>query len=145
MRIGHALAVCGFVGLSVGAVAAQQPYERGAAGVRGPFVLKLPTPMFTPQEGAIGITVTTEAVVLAAGTVGDVRVVSGAVGTRAAGLITNLTAEELARLGLDRMAIAAAKDFVFRPATKDGTPVPVKLPIEINLVVGRANPIGAPR
>ena len=80
-----------------------------------PRVVRQVGAAYTPEARAAGIegTVMVEAVVLAKGTVGDVKVVKS--------LDT--------RFGLDQEAVNAARRWVFKPGTKDGTPVAVRVRI----------------
>jgi TonB family protein len=91
------------------------PTYKVGPGVSSPVLLKGVKPKYT--EGAMrrkvqGL-VEVAAVVLPNGTVGDVRV-------------TKSLDEEL-----DRQAVAAAKQWTFKPGTKDGKPVAVQVTIEL--------------
>ncbi|MFN7983375.1 MAG: energy transducer TonB [Vicinamibacterales bacterium] len=78
-------------------------------------------PSYSAQALAAGIqgTVLMSAVVLANGSVGDV-VVTQSLDTQ---------------FGLDPLAVAAAKQWLFRPATKDGVPVAVRVTIEMYFII----------
>ena len=67
----------------------------------------------------ISRSVMVQAVVLADGTVGEMS------------LIKSLDA----KLGLDQQALAAAKQWLFKPATKDGKPVAVRIRIELTFTL----------
>jgi protein TonB len=79
------------------------------------------SPEYTPEAKAAKIqgNVMVQAVVLADGTVGEVS------------LIKSLDA----KLRLDRQAVAAAKQWLFKPATKDGKPVAVRIRIELTFTL----------
>jgi TonB family protein len=89
------------------------------AGVISPVVTKEVKPKYTEGairrrvQGSVGI----EAVVLKDGTVGNVRV-------------TRSLDEEL-----DQEAVAAAKQWTFKPGTKDGKPVNVQVNIELTFTL----------
>ena len=97
-------------------------------GVSVPNVVKRVKPTYTAEARAEKIqgTVMVEAVVLSDGTVGDVKVVEqhlGRVGLPRRSIDT--------AFGLDQQAMNAAKQWVFRPATKGGKPVAVRVRIEL--------------
>jgi len=91
-------------------------YEPGN-GVSLPSVLREVKPLYTTEAIAARIqgTVLMSVVVLSDGTVGDVTVV------RSLDPI----------YGLDAQAVSAAKQWLFAPGMKDGTPVAVRVTIEI--------------
>ena len=89
----------------------QAPYLPPGNGVSYPTLVRQETPRYTEQamrariEGVVEL----QAVVLADGTVGEVRVIK--------------SLDQAS--GLDDEAVTAAKKWVFKPALKDGKPVPV--------------------
>lgn len=121
------LVAVGAIGLlaAAGVVAQEQAYKPGN-GVTSPVLIKEVKPNYT--EGAIrrrveGV-VEMAVVVLRDGTVGDdVR-------------ITKSLDEEL-----DQQAIIAVKQWRFRPGTKDGEPVNVRVTIEMSFTLKKR---GAP-
>lgn len=86
-----------------------------------PTLIRDVKPSYSAQALAAGIqgTVLMSAVVLANGSVGDV-VVTQSLDTQ---------------FGLDPLAVAAAKQWLFRPATKDGVPVAVRVTIEMYFII----------
>ena len=86
-------------------------------GVVAPVAIRSPKPAYTKaaMEAKITGSVVVECVVLADGTVGDVRVVQPLDQT----------------YGLDDQAVKAAKQWRFKPGTKDGKPVPVLVSLEM--------------
>lgn len=86
-------------------------------GVSLPVVVRRVNPTYTPEaqeqkiEGIVGMT----AVVHADGHVGDVRVTS------------SLDAKH----GLDQQATNALKQWEFKPGTKDGQPVSVRIKVQM--------------
>jgi TonB family protein len=98
------------------------PFAPGLArsddpGVVAPKVVRQVKPAYTQGARAAGVvgTVGLECVVLADGTVGEARV-----------------ARSLDPLyGLDDQAVKAAKQWRFKPGTKDRKPVPVVVPLEV--------------
>ena len=101
------------------AVAAQEPAPPVFApgnGVSLPVVVKQVAPQYTQEakDARIEGTVLLECVVLADGTIGDVSVKRSLD----------------SRLGLDREAVTAMKQWLFNPGTKDGKPVAVRVQIE---------------
>jgi protein TonB len=97
-------------------------------GVSLPNVVTRVKPTYTAEARAAQIqgTVMVEAIVLADGTVGDVKVVEqhlGRVGVPRRSIDT--------AFGLDQQAMNAARQWVFRPGTKGGRPVAVRVRIEL--------------
>ena len=90
-------------------------------GVVGPEVLKEQRPGYPRAARDAGITgkVVLEVVVLPDGRVRDVRVVQSVDKT----------------YGLDDEAVKAARQWRFKPGTKDGTPVPVLVEIEMTFTI----------
>ena len=99
--------------IAVAAVSAQDAVYLPGSGVSLPRAIKQVHPEYTEDAKAAKVkgTVVVEAVVLASGGVGDVRVVS--------------TLDD----GLDRQAVNATKLWVFEPGKKDGKPVAVLVQI----------------
>jgi periplasmic protein TonB len=95
-------------------------YEPGN-GVSLPSVLREVKPLYTTEAIAARIqgTVLMSVVVLSDGTVGDVTVV------RSLDPI----------YGLDAQAVSAAKQWLFAPGMKDGTPVAVRVTIEMTFTL----------
>jgi protein TonB len=95
---------------------AAQPYRPGK-GITNPVLVKEVHPSYTPEamrakiQGGVWLQV----VVLADGKVGDVKV-SKSLDTV---------------YGLDEQAVKAAKQWTFKPGTKDKKPVPVQVDIEM--------------
>lgn len=101
---------------------AEKVYKPGAdEGVTLPQLVKEVKPDYTPEamQAKIQGTLWLRAVVLASGDVGDVTVIS------------SLDEEH----GLDQQAINAARQWTFRPGTKDGNPVPVEVTIEFRFTL----------
>jgi protein TonB len=92
-------------------------YRIGTVGVVAPEVVGEQKPRYTPEAMSAKIQglMEVEAIVLADGTVGDVRVVR------------SLDKE----FGLDQQGIAAVKKWQFKPGKKDGAAVPVMVSIEL--------------
>lgn len=100
----------------------EKVYKPGAdSGVTLPQVVTEVKPDYTPEamQAKIQGTLWLRAVVLASGDVGDVAVTH------------SLDKEH----GLDQQAINAARQWKFRPGTKDGKPVPVEITIEFRFTL----------
>ena len=115
------------LGFAVGAFAAagyaQEPsrvYQPGD-GVTVPVLVREVKPEYTSEarKARIHGTVTMDVVVLEDGTVGEVKV-------------TRSLDEEY---GLDQEAVKAVKQWRFRPGTKDGKPVPVRVNIDMTFTL----------
>ncbi len=109
-------------------VAPAPPFAPGVArakdaGVVPPKVVREAKPVYTPEAMKAGIegVVQLECVVLADGTVADVRVVRALDAT----------------YGLDEQAVKAAKQWRFKPGKKDGKVVPVLAQIEMTFTLKR--------
>ena len=111
--------------LTLGALGAapsarQEPevYPSKQAGVTPPRLVKETKPRYTPDamRAKIQGTVRLEAVVRADGTITDVKVTQ------------SLDKD----FGLDDQAIAAIKKWEFKPGTKDGKPVAVRIEAEMS-------------
>ena len=114
------LAVAVAVIASLSAIQAQEVYKVGN-GVSAPVVIRQVNPEYTPEALAARIegVVDVETVVHADGTVGDVKIVKS---------LDNI-------LGLDREALKAAKEWRFRPGTKDGRAVAVSVTVEMRFTL----------
>jgi protein TonB len=90
---------------------------RLGSGINNPVLLKEVRPNYTPEAMRLKIqgVVVLEAVILPNGTVGDVKIIKS---------LDSAT-------GLDAEAIKAAKSWLFRPATRQGQPVPVYATLEV--------------
>ena len=115
MKLLLALALAAFVGVQDSTI-----YDPGN-GVSLPQVTKQVKPEYTSEamqnriEGSVGL----EAVVLADGTVGDLKVV-----------------ESLdAIYGLDESAMKAFKQWLFKPGMKDGKPVAVRIHVQMKFTL----------
>jgi TonB family protein len=99
--------------------AAEGPVYKPGDGVSAPVVVKEIKPQYTPaaMRARVQGTVTLECVVQPDGTVGDARVT------------TSLDP------GLDAEAIKAARQWRFKPGTKDGKPVPVAVALELTFTL----------
>lgn len=105
---------------SVVAVQTREVFQAGN-GVSRPTVVKQVKADYTPEAKAARIegTVLLNVVVLADGAIGEVTV-----------------ARSLDRtLGLDRQAVNAMKQWEFKPGTKDGKPVPVRINVEMTFML----------
>lgn len=94
-------------------------YKVGQEGVTAPVLVREVKPQYTENAKARRVqgTVEVAAVVLSDGTVGDVRVTK------------SLDTE------LDQQAVKAAKQWTFKPGTKDGKPVDVEVQIELTFTL----------
>jgi protein TonB len=106
--------------VSLTALHAQEIYKVGN-GVLAPVPIREVRAEYTPEAKAARIegVVSLAVVVLADGTVGDVTVSKS---------LDNV-------LGLDRQAVNAAKDWLFKPATKDGKPVAVSVTLQLKFTL----------
>lgn len=97
---------------------AQQPYRAKDPGIVLPVVVNHPNPRYTDEarEKKIQGIVQLDAVVLEDGTVGEVTVTKSLDDT----------------YGLDQAAVAALKQWLFKPGQKDGKPVPVLVSVEMS-------------
>jgi protein TonB len=104
------------VALSLTSIAAQQVYKTGN-GVTTPVVIHQVNPDYTPdaKKAHIQGNVVLNVVVNADGGVGDVTVSRSLDST----------------FGLDEQAVKAAKEWKFKPGTKDGKPVAVQVAVEL--------------
>ncbi|HZR24550.1 MAG TPA: energy transducer TonB [Vicinamibacterales bacterium] len=98
------------------AVAAQDQVEKPGNGVTMPQVVKTVKAQYTQEarDAHIEGRVTVDAVVLADGTVGQVKLEKSLDPT----------------YGLDQAALDATKQWTFKPGTKDGKPIAVQVAIE---------------
>lgn len=96
-------------------------HETGDEGVSLPRVVTESRPTYTPEAMKAGIqgTMTVSAVVESDGTVGDVRVTRSLDQT----------------YGLDEQGVKAARQWSFRPGTKDGKPVAVRVALEFRFTL----------
>ena len=108
------------VAASLVSVAAQEPVRPGN-GVTTPVVVKEVKPQYTEEakKAHISGNVLLDVVVTAEGSVGDVKVARSLDPT----------------FGLDEQAVKAGKEWKFKPGTKDGKPVPVRVMIELNFTL----------
>ena len=127
-------------------VAGQKPatvYELSDDGIKLPMPIKTVEPTYTPQARTARIQgyVLVEAIVLANGTVGDVKMVRSELwpylgpSAKDQGAPKFLTPAEVAKLGLDKQAFNAAKRTTFKPGTKDGQPVAVRILMEMKFAL----------
>ena len=118
MKSFHHFAAATLAAAALTAVSAQEIYRPGN-GVSLPTVVTQVRPEYTSQakdariEGIVGLS----AVVLASGAVGEVAV------TRSLDS------------GLDDQAVAAMKQWTFKPGIKDGKPVAVRIDIQMNFTL----------
>ena len=114
------LAVAIAVAASLGVLQAQEVYKIGN-GVSAPVPIHQVKPEYTPEALAARIegVVALETVVQTDGTVRDVTVSKS---------LDNV-------LGLDQQAVKAAKEWRFRPGTKDGKAVPVSVTLEMRFTL----------
>ncbi len=109
-------ALVAVIALSIVALANAQDTPKTPPGAVAPKPIKIVKATYTPEARAAKIqgTVIVEAVVLADGTVGQVKV----------------TRSLDTKFGLDAEALKATKQWTFSPGTRDGKPVPVVVSIE---------------
>ena len=102
-------------------LAQQQPYKVKDPGVVAPVVIKDVKAVYTAEarEKRIQGVVELEAVVLEDGTVGDVRITKSLDKT----------------YGLDDAAVAALRQWQFRPGQKDGKAVKVLVEVEMSFTL----------
>jgi periplasmic protein TonB len=114
------LAVAVAVIASFAAIQAQEVYKVGN-GVSAPVVIRQINPEYTPEALAAGIqgVVALETVVQPDGNVRDVKIVK--------------SLDDV--LGLDRQAVNAAKEWRFKPGTKDGKAVAVSVTLEMRFTL----------
>ena len=114
------LAVAVAVIASFAAIEAQEVYKVGN-GVSAPVVIQQVNPEYTPEALAARIegVVAVETIVHTDGTVGDVKITKS---------LDNV-------LGLDQQAVKAAKQWRFRPGTKDGKAVAVSVTLEMRFTL----------
>jgi protein TonB len=99
--------------------ASDRVYERDEAGLKPPVAISEVKPVYTPEarqakiQGQVGLS----CVVLPDGSVGDVNVVGSL------------------DPGLDEQAIKAARQWRFKPGTKDGRPVPVRIELDFTFTL----------
>ena len=100
---------------------AQQPYRAKDPGIVLPVMVKHPNPRYTDEarEKNIQGIVQLDAVVLEDGTVGE-------------GTVTKSLDDTY---GLDQAAMAALKQWLFKPGQKDGKPVPVLVTVEMSFTL----------
>ena len=105
----------------IAGVAAQEEIYKPGNGVTLPAVVKEVKPVYTAEAKAAGIQggVTLRVVVRADGSVGDVQVTQ------------SLDKE----YGLDDEAVKAARQWEFKPGTKDGKAVPVQISLEMTFTL----------
>ena len=122
--MGRFLTAAGVV-LAVGAAAAAQDaggvYKKGDDGLTMPAVIRWVKPSYTDaaKRERIQGSVMVEAVVLKDGKVGDVTV------TRSLDQV----------YGLDEQAVKTARRWLFKPGTRNGNPVPVRVEIEFTFTL----------
>jgi periplasmic protein TonB len=122
-------------------------YSLSGALSTQPQVIKSVKPEYTPAAKMARIQgyVRVWAVVRPDGTVGDAKIGQSQLWqylgptAKNIGPVILLSADEIARLGLDRQAINAAKQWLFKPGTKDGEPVAVRVLIELTFALGVQN------
>jgi periplasmic protein TonB len=102
-----------------GAPAAQDPVYSVGEGIKTPVLVKHVTPHYTgsAMRRKVRGTVELSAIVLKDGTIGDVT-------------ITRSLDEDL-----DQEAIKAAKQWEFKPGTKDGEPVNVRVTLKLTFTL----------
>lgn len=143
----NALAVALLV-IGSAVVSGQQPatvYAPGDEGIALPIPIKHVEPTYTPQARTARIQgyVVVEAIVLANGRVGDVKMVRSELwpylgpSAKDQGAPTFLTPAEVTKFGLDKQAFNAAGRTTFQPGTKDGEPVAVRILMEMQFDLSR--------
>ena len=120
MKLTHLIVASVLAMVLVNSLAAEESYSTGN-GVTLPSVVKTVHPEYRKEakEARIQGTVLLDCVVLTDGTVGNVSV----------------TRSLDSKLGLDQAAVEAAKQWQFKPGTKDGKPVAVRVAIELTFTL----------
>jgi protein TonB len=120
-RFASIAAVLGCVVVPALAQQEQQPYKVKDPGITAPALIKDVKPVYTTEarEKKIQGVVELEAVVLEDGTVGDVRITKSLDQT----------------YGLDDAAVAALKQWQFKPGQKDGKAVKVLVAVEMSFTL----------
>ena len=145
MRINATIISAWLLGAAIAGAQERTPVDFGREALSSqPRVVKHVTPSYTPAAKAARIQgwVTVSAVVRENGSVGDVRILATRLwqylgpAAKTMGPVVFLSADEVARLGLDKQAITAVKQWVFEPGIKDGEPVAVRLVIELTFALG---------
>ena len=123
MRPSARMILCAVLWLAAvpGGVRGQDDVQKPGPGIVMPVVLREVKPDYTDEAKRERIQGTVEmgVVVKDDGTVGDVTV----------------TRSLDAKYGLDEQAVAAMKKWRFRPGTKDGKPVPVRVFVEMTFTL----------
>ncbi len=120
------LCAAAFFTAATASLGAQQVYRATDPDISQPEIVQQVRAWYTPDawregiEGVVGL----EGVVRTDGAIGDVVV------TR------SLDTEH----GLDEQALRAVRQWKFKPGTRDGTPVPVRVDININFTLARGEP-----
>ena len=120
-RFASIAAVLGFAVMPLLAQEAQQPYKSGDPGVVVPVLVKNVKPIYTTEarEKKIQGVIELDAVVLDDGTVGDITITKSLDKT----------------YGLDEAAVAALKQWQFKPGKKDGKPVRVLVAVTMSFTL----------
>jgi periplasmic protein TonB len=120
-RFASAAVVLGCFVVPLLAQEARQPYRPKDPGIVQPVVSKEVHPQYTPEarEKRIQGVIELEAVVLEDGTVGDVTITKSLDDT----------------YGLDKAAVAAMRQWLFKPGQKDGKAVPVLVQVEMSFTL----------
>ena len=146
MRTLAAIIGAGLLAATIAAAQERAPVDFGRAGLSTqPRLVKQVQPGYTPAAKAARIQgwVVVSAVVREDGRVGDVRILATQLwqylgpAAKNIGPVVLLSADEVARLGLDKQAVTAVSQWVFEPGTKDGEPVAVRLLIELTFALGK--------
>ena len=100
------------------------PVYKAGPGIIAPVLIKEAKPVYTKAAKDAGIQgkVPLECVVLPDGTVADVKVVKSL------------------DPGLDEAAVKAMKKWTFKPGTKDGQPVAIRIEVEMTFSLRRPRP-----
>jgi len=120
-RFASIAAVLGFAVMPLLAQEAQQPYKSKDPGVVVPVLVKDVKPIYTTEarEKKIQGVIELDAVVLDDGTVGDITITKSLDKT----------------YGLDEAAVAALKQWQFKPGEKDGKPVRVLVAVTMSFTL----------
>ena len=145
MRTNAAIIGASLLGAAMVAAQERAPVDFGTEELSTqPRLLKRVNPSYSAAAKAARLQgwVFVSAVVREDGTVGDVRILRTQLwqylgpAARNMGPVVFLSADEVARLGLDKQAVNAVKQWVFEPGTRDGERVAVRLLIELTFALG---------